>query len=414
MHRIKCKNILAYLLAILIFYFSLFLPAHSSNLNEELATIKKLFDDGILTLDEYEKTKQILIEKSEGTIKNEPKEIKPSYKVNIGKSNNKTYEKAEIIFRDYKIYVYRPGGIYIKRISDDKKLARITDEMEIKYYNDGKNIVKINKNTIKRPSLDEALTDRVTELGESLKSYKDIVTSPKKSFETLKDKLKTAKKDPSLLLTTFGLKKEIKFDPEAIKLELFIDDVKLLHWEGRYVKNYNAFFYQVLTGDWTPFHYYIDMSGRSPIALNMTKFNKKIDKAIRKAKKRIAVEFDVSEEEIDRIIEEQIGRETEDAINEAVKEEVQSAVESAVAETLGTAISDSFISAIEEATGEAIDDAVQAELATAIDEAIAEAVEMGYEEAAIAAGYQAFFDTIAAGGTEAEAIEAANEACACD
>ena len=66
MHRVKCKNIFPYLLAILIFYFSLFSSAHSSNIEEELATIKKLFDDGILTLEEYENTKSILIEKAGG------------------------------------------------------------------------------------------------------------------------------------------------------------------------------------------------------------------------------------------------------------------------------------------------------------------------------------------------------------
>ena len=368
-------------------------------------------DDGILTLEEYENTKSILIEKAGGKIKNEPKIIKLSYKVNIGKSNNNTYEKAELIFKDYRIYVYRPGGIFIKRISDDKKLVRIIDQMKIKYYNDGSNIVNITKTTIERPSLEEALSETAEALKEEFNVYKDIVTKPKKTFQTLKDKLKKAVKQPSELLTTFGIKRKVKFDPEAIKLEIFIDGVKLLHWEGRYVKNYRAFFYQVLTSDWTPFHFYIDLPARNSIALNMTKFNKKIDKAVRKAKKRIAAEFDVTEEEIDRIIEEQIGRETEEAIDEAVKEEVQVAVQQAVAESLGTAISESFISAIEAATGEAIDQALEAELAAAIDAEIARAVEMGIEEAAVAAGWQAYFDVLAAGGTEAQAVDAAYDAC---
>ena len=411
MHRVKYKNIFLYLLAILIFYFSLFLSVHSSNIEEELATIKKLFDDGILTLEEYEKTKSILIEKAGGETKNEPKIIKPSYKVNIGKSNNNTYEKAELIFKDYRIYVYRPGGIFIKRISDDKKLVRITDQMKIKYYNDGSNIVKITKKTIARPNLKEALRETTNEVKDELNVYKNIINNPIKSLEIFKDKLKKASEKPSELLTTFGRKKKVKFDPNAIKLEIFIDDVKLLHWEGRYVKSYRAFFYQVLTPDWTPFHFYIDLPARTSIALNMTKFNKKIDKAIRKAKKRIAAEFDVTEKEIDRIIEEQVGRETEEAINEAVKDEVKTAVEAAVAETLGTAISEGFISAIEAATGEAIDQAVQSELAAAIDAEIARAVEAGIEEAAVAAGWQAYFDVLAAGGSEAQAVDAAYEAC---
>ena len=51
------------------------------------------------------------------------------------------------------------------------------------------------------------------------------------------------------------------------------------------------------------------------------------------------------------------------------------------------------------------------ELASAIDEAISEAVASGIEQAAVEAGFQAFFDTLAAGGTEAEAIAAADAAC---
>ena len=75
-----------------------------------------------------------------------------------------------------------------------------------------------------------------------------------------------------------------------------------------------------------------------------------------------------------------------------------------------------FVEAIEAATGEAIDDALEAELGADIDQAIADAVAMGIEEAAVTAGWEAYFDTLAAGGSEAEASANAYEACgaACD
>ena len=47
----------------------------------------------------------------------------------------------------------------------------------------------------------------------------------------------------------------------------------------------------------------------------------------------------------------------------------------------------------------------------AIDEEIARAVEMGMEEAAVTAGWQAYFDTLARGGSEAEANANAYKAC---
>jgi hypothetical protein len=75
-----------------------------------------------------------------------------------------------------------------------------------------------------------------------------------------------------------------------------------------------------------------------------------------------------------------------------------------------------LVEAIEQATGDAIDDALEAELAAAIDAEIAYAVSQGIEEAAVTAGWQAYFDTLAAGGSVEQASANAYEACgsACD
>ena len=91
-------------------------------------------------------------------------------------------------------------------------------------------------------------------------------------------------------------------------------------------------------------------------------------------------------------------------------------VEAAVAQSIGEAMSAGVVSAIAQATGEAIDAAIESELAAAIDAEIAYAVSLGIEEAAVAAGWQAYFDVLTSGGTDAQASTAAYEACgsSCD
>ena len=358
----------------------------------QLEVIKKLFDDGVLSVEEYNKTKKFLLDKAKTAIKKEPKisdkEILTDVKIKIGKSNKITWEKAEMFYGDYRIYTYRQGGIKIKRISDDKTLVAIMDNFKVKYSNGGEGIFDIKITKKERPTIEEETKERV-------------------------GKFKELMKDPTLL---FKKKKYIPFDKNEHKLELRKDGRKLLHYEGRYVAKHRAFFYQVLTGNFTAFHFYVKIMGKPAIAFNMEMFNKKIDKAVRKAKKKISAEFNVTEEQIDEIINKKIEEEADKAIDKGVEEAVQKSVEEAIAQSVGEAMSEGLVNAIEEATGEAIDEALEAELAAAIDAEIAYAVSQGIEEAAVTAGWQAYFDTLAAGGTDAQASAAAYEACgsACD
>ena len=149
---------------------------------------------------------------------------------------------------------------------------------------------------------------------------------------------------------------------------------------------------------------------------NIISSNTKIDKAVRKAKEKIADEYDVSMDVIDKIIEEKMGQTIDEAINQSVEEAVATSVAEAIEQTVGEAMAEALVSAIEAATGEAIEDAVTSELAAAIDAEIAYAVSIGIEEAAVTAGWQAYFDVLAQGGTVEQASAAAYEACgsACD
>ena len=353
----------------------------SERVTRQLEVIEKLLNDGVLTQEEYNKTKKTLLDKAKTEVITEPKVSGLTTKVTIAKSDRISWEKAEITYGDYKIYTHRPGGVKIKRISDEKTLVVIADNFNVKYYNGGEGIFDI-----------DITRKEITSIAEERK---------RKGLE--KQKL-------------FQKAKRIPFDKNEHKLELKKDGVKLLHYEGRYVPKHRAFFYQVLTGNYTPFHFYIKISGKGAIALNMEMFNRKIDLAVRKAKKKIAAEFDVTEAQIDDIINKKVEEEADKAVDQALEEAVSKSVEEAIAESVGAAMASTLVNAIEQATGEAIEEAVESELAAAIDAEIAAAVAAGIEEAAVTAGWEAYFETLAAGGTYEQASADAYEACgsACD
>jgi len=370
----------------------------SKTLEKQIQVLEKLYKDGTLTQEEFLKTKKFLTDKEAqgenidlNELKSDPVP-KASYVLNVQKNaGNKNWEKAEIIFGNYRIYTHRPGGIKVVRISDQKQLVRITDNYKIKYSNNGQNVIRIEKTQYKPPNLQEAVSGLKNEIEKKTKEIADILKNP------------------------FKRKKAI-FDTETHKLELFIEDQRILHYVGRYVRQHKAFFYQVLTDRAEPFHYYIRIDGKAAIALNMKFFNAKIDKAVRKVKNKLSIEYDISEEEIQKIIDEKVGEETNKAIEQEMESAINESVKEAIRQTIGEELSSMLVSAVEEATGEAIDSAIEQELADAIDQEIALAVEMGIDEAAVTAGWEAYFEVLAQGGTYEEANAAAYEACgsACD
>jgi hypothetical protein len=353
----------------------------STDLDKQLEVINKLYKDGVLSENDYNKTKKLLIKKSKEKklLDTENFIAEPgTFIVNIKETHGKSYEKAELLYKGYIVSTYRPGGIKVVDPSG-KTLVRITDNLKVKYFNNGESKITIKKNV-----LDIKLGIKGTEEG------------IKKTLELLKSGKKEEKK---------------KFDKDAHKLELFIEGKKVLHYEGRYVPKHKAYFYQVLTSDFQSFHFYIRIAGKSAIALQMEGFNRKIDNAVRKAKEKLSVEFDITMEQIDDIINDRIDEEADKAVQDGIEDAISQSVSEAIQQSVGEAMSAGLVAAIEEATGEAIDDALEQELASAIDEEIARAVEMGIEEAAVTAGWQAYFDTLARGGSEAEANANAYEAC---
>ena len=399
--------------------------AQSDQLKKEIATIEKLLEDGVLSPEDFEKVKKNLIEKdakrqaklkTTDTSKKTRTEPQSSDVLNIKvktkeRPTQEFYEKSSFTFRDYEVYTFRPGGIKIKRISSNKVLAIITDRLKVRFKNNGEQYIRVDISGSERPTIEKEVEFKKKELENLAKGTKEIITNPAGALKKLGKRVKKFSK--SMDINDLNVKGDIKsiIPKDSIKFDLFIENEKVLKVDGRYVNKHRAFFYQFLTTNYQPFHYYVVLQGRAPIAFNIQKFTKRVDRAVRKAKDRLSKEHNITVAQIDQIIERKINREVDNATNEAIDRAVSESVAQAIEESVGAAMARGLVEAIEAATGQAIDDALESELGAAIDAEIARAVEMGIDEAAVTAGWQAYFDTLAAGGSEAQAVAAAYDAC---
>ena len=223
---------------------------------------------------------------------------------------------------------------------------------------------------------------------------------------------------------------EFKFDEQNLKSNLLYKGRVLINWTGKYVSRYQATFYQMQVLGYQPFHYYIVIPGKNYISLNFKLFDKKIKKAVDKVKKEMAIKFDISIEDIDKIMDkknELVNNEVENLIskekqkmieemtNKYAGQEITDAIRQEIENTIGEEMANAVISEIERVTGQAIDSAVERELAAAINEAISYAIQQGVSEAAAKAAIEAMILVYANGGSDEDAMEAcrahAGDAC---
>ena len=286
--------------------------------------------------------------------------------IKISKLSNdhSTFEKMEMNFDDYKIYTHRPGGLKIRRISDNKQLVVFSDKFKVKYYNDGE-----------------------------------------KLFDFILDE------------------KENNVSIRFQKIELFT-------WIGKYVPKHKANFFQVISYNNTPFHYYIKLEGgKAPIALNMEKFDNKIAKAISKAKIRIAAKYNMTPEKIDLILKRRqlaIDKKIEKVINEEkqiIEKNVKDTIKVTLDETLQASLNQQLEKEIGDTIGQEIAkefdaiiiDGMEEEFASIVDEAVQEAINLGISQATAEAAIRAVMEVFERGGTEEEAMNAcraiAGDAC---
>ena len=284
-------------------------------------------------------------------------------KVNTHSNNKENYEKMEMLFGDYRIYTHRPGGIKIRRISDNKQLVVFSDKFKIKFYNDGDKLF-------------------------------DFILDEKKENITIKYK-----------------------------------DIDLFTWKGKYISKHQAYFFQIITYNNQPFHYYINLKAKPSSALNIEKFELKIAKAVSKAKIQIAAKYNITPELIELILKkrklstdkkiEKIVLEEKDKLNNEIDKEIEDNID----KTLQASLSQEVAKQIEDSIGKEIAkefdsiiiDGMEDELASIIDEAVEEAIAVGVSQATAEAAVRAVMDVLAKGGTEEEAMEAcraiAGDAC---
>lgn len=270
-------------------------------------------------------------------------------------NDHSTFEKMEMNFDDYKIYTHRPGGLKIRRISDNKQLVVFSDKFKVKYYNDGE-----------------------------------------KLFDFILDE------------------KENNVSIRFQKIELFT-------WIGKYVPKHKANFFQVISYNNTPFHYYIKLEGgKAPIALNMEKFDNKIAKAISKAKIRIAAKYNMTPEKIDLILKRRqlaIDKKIEKVINEEkqiIEKNVKDTIKVTLDETLQASLNQQLEKEIGDTIGQEIAkefdaiiiDGMEEEFASIVDEAVQEAINLGISQATAEAAIRAVMEVLESGGTEEEAMNA--------
>ena len=84
-------------------------------------------------------------------------------------------------------------------------------------------------------------------------------------------------------------------DEKEEKISIRYRDREIIHWEGRYIDKHNAYFFQMLALGHKPFHYYILLKGGKQAGLNIESFQKKIDRAVEKAKIKLAAKYNLSE-----------------------------------------------------------------------------------------------------------------------
>ena len=203
-------------------------------------------------------------------------------------------------------------------------------------------------------------------------------------------------------------------------------DIKIFTWTGKYISKHNAHFFQLVTYDNEPFHYYIKFNnGKLPIALNMKKFDDKIAKAISKVKIKLAAKYNITPELIDLILKKQKNAVDKklDLIIKEEKKALEQKLDKTLDETLQASVDQQIAQEIETTVGEEIAkefdsiiiDGMEAEFASIINEAVEEAVNEGISQATAEAAIRAVMDVLAEGGTEEEAMNAcravAGDAC---
>jgi hypothetical protein len=210
---------------------------------------------------------------------------------------------------------------------------------------------------------------------------------------------------------------DIKVDKPNKELILKINDTKTLVWKGQYVQKAEATFYQILAMGRLPFHFYIKLdTADNAHALNMEKFNRRIELAVNEVKKDLATQYNLTISQIDQIIEqndmlaaygESVPTNTQFNESEQKKIQLYESLKASIGNENFEQLKTNSNTILQDELNKAIDNEVQ----FAIDETIRDAINSGIEAAALEAGLAALINALMQGASWADALKAGEQAC---
>ena len=363
----------------IVFLVLLLINPVSATITEDLQKLSKMYNEGLLTKKEFSKAKSILleIEKIKTSEPSKDKKIKEKIDKKVVKKINKKNTpssnlKIERIFTT-------EGSKFTNKAFEKMKLT-IGDFL---IYTHRPGAIKIKR------------------------------ISDNKQYAVIGDKLKVKfyNKGQDFL--------DIKVDEEQKELTLNINNSKILVWKGQYVEIAEATFYQILAMGRLPFHFYIKLdTADTAVAINMAKFNRRIELAVDEKKIQLSKKYNISVNQIDKIIEE---NDMLAAYGESVPTNVsydkigQKKLElyADLKKSLGDENYKLLQSNIDSDLNDELNKAVTMEVRGAIDDSIRDAINSGIEQAALDAGLRALIDALMSGASWADALTAGQNACGC-
>ena len=405
-------------------------PSIAESLTDQLIKLEGMYDRGTITKQEFEKAKSILFETGQNSTVKKKKELskkqkkekeklikklesevnqQENYKYTVRKyqSNSQNqWEKMEFLIDDYRFYAHRPGGMKIKRISDGKTLAILSNKFNIKFKNGGEELFVIKK-------------------------YKENVLKSKESKIEIVNQVNKLKAQ----IENNILKKIIPEKKMPGKITLEYSGKKLLSWERAYIRKYNAHFFQLLALEDQPFHFYV-VKDKKTFALNMAKFVKKIDIAVAEVKIKLAKKYNLTPEEIELIIAKRkqnynkqlarisdetgaaIEKETSKVLKNETSQAMNTEVQKQIDQAVGGEIAKEMVSVAQDAFGAEIDAAAEQALASEMNQAISDSIQEGISAATAEAAMRAGIEALRQGATLEEAVAVCKAAgggtAACD
>ena len=366
-----------------VFFFLILLISNAlAGVTQDLIKLSEMYKDGLLTQEEFSKAKSILLQIEEIETSEKKEKIKP-------KESDKKKKQKKVVKKTPK------NKEFYKKI----KIERI-------FTTEGS---KFTTKSFEKMKLDIGDFTILTHRPGAIKIKK---ISNNKQLAVIGDKLKIKYYNNGQDFLNINVNKQNK------ELTLRINNTKVLVWKGQYVEKAEATFYQILAMGRLPFHFYVNLDkANNAVALNMEKFNRRIELAVDEVKIKLANQYNLSVDQIDNIIETNdmmavYGEKIPTNLSVDTSELEKNKLYAELKESLGEENYLVLSSNINTSLKDDLDNTVNKEIQLAIDDSIRDAINSGIETAALEAGLTALIEALLSGASWADALKAGEQACA--